>query len=87
MTENTVIQPGEVYAVAIATLPPEQIDSHFSDLYIKVTPTSKSIINRLQKDKFGRMPALLSTFKSPVDGCRWYCLPFCYIPYFEKGRG
>lgn len=82
MTKDT-IQPGEIYEIAKQTLPPSDIDSNFSDLYIRITPKSRAIINCLPKDEFGRLPALLSIFKS-TDGHMWYDLPFCYMTYFTE---
>ena len=37
MANAEKLQPGEIYAVAFATLPPEDIDHHASDLYLKRT--------------------------------------------------
>ena len=74
--ENMKLQPGDVYAVAIATLPENDIDHHNSDLYLKRTPAAMAIIKRLENK------SLLSVFKDP-DGVPWYELPFCYTPYWD----
>ena len=71
------IKPGDIYAVAVATLPDEDIDHHCSDLYLKVTPASDSILGRLENK------SLLSIFRDP-DGVGWYDLPFCFTPYPEN---
>ena len=71
------IQPGEVYAVALATLPAEDIDHHNSDLYLRRTSASMSIIARLDPQ------ALLTMFRDS-DGVVWYELPFCFTPFWEN---
>ena len=75
--ENTKLQPGDVYAVAVATLPAADIDHHDSDLYIKRTPAAMAIIKRLENK------SLLSVFRDP-SGAAWYELPFCYMPFWEN---
>ena len=77
--ENKKLQPGEIYAVALATLPAEDIDHHNSDLYLRRTPAATAIINRLENK------ALLSVF-SDYNGIAWYELPFCFTPYWENPR-
>ena len=71
------INPGDVYAVALQILPADDIDHSGSDLYLRVTPTSKTLIKRLTNR------ALLSVF-TDGDGCAWYDLPFCFTPYWEN---
>ena len=67
------IMPGEIYEVAKSKLPSEDIDHHNSDLYIKVTPESKKLIEKLEYKNSG----MLTTFKDD-EGITWYELPFCY---------
>ena len=71
------IKPGDIYAAAVATLPPEDIDHYNSDLYLKITPASAALVARLENK------ALLSRFRDP-DGVTWYDLPFCFIPFWEN---
>lgn len=71
------IKPGDIYAAAVATLPPEDIDHHSSDLYLKITPAAAALVARLENK------ALLSRFRDP-DGVAWYDLPFCFTPYWEN---
>lgn len=59
MGNNNKLNPGEIYAVAVATLPATDIDHHNSDLYIKRTPAAMVIINRLENK------SLLSVFRDP----------------------
>ena len=70
------IKPGDIYAFAVATLSPEDIDHHGSDLYLKITPGSTALVARLENK------SLLSRFRDP-DGVLWYDLPFCFIPYWK----
>lgn len=74
------ILPGDVYNVLIKEVPAEDIDHHLSDLYVRKTPKSTEIMNRLT------IKSLLSTFRSQIDGDIWYELPFCYSPHFEKNE-
>lgn len=76
--ENKKLTPGEIYAAAVAVLPAEDIDHHHSDLYLRITPTAKALVDRLENK------ALLSTFRSNIDGAMWYELPFCFTPYWEN---
>lgn len=71
------ITPGEVYTIAVATLPAEDIDHHYSDLYLKVTPAAEALVSRLENK------SLLSRFRD-LDGVIWYDLPFCFTPYWEN---
>lgn len=71
------ITPGEIYAVAVATLPAEDIDHHGSDLYLKITPAATALVRRLENR------ALLSRFRDS-NGVGWYDLPFCFTPYWEN---
>lgn len=67
------IMPSEIYDIAISKLPSEDIDHHNSDLYIKVTPESKKLVETLEYKDSG----MLTTFKDD-KGTTWYELPFCY---------
>ena len=71
------INPGNIYDYAVKLLPADDIDHHESDLYIRKTPESTALINKMQYKDSG----LLTTFRSniaPHD--TWYELPFCYTP-------
>jgi len=58
-----------------------QIDHHESDLYVKVTPDSRRIIERHRMA--GELPHL-SLFKSPKGGSMWWDAPFAYDPFWQK---
>lgn len=68
------IDPGNIYDIAVKTLPKEDIDHHASDLYLRKTPESTALINKMKYRNSG----LLSTFRDNIDGDIWYELPFCY---------
>ena len=71
------LTPGEIYAAAVEVLPAADIDHHNSDLYLRITPAAKALVDRLENR------ALLSVFRDP-DGVAWYELPFCFSPYWEN---
>ena len=72
------LTPGTIYAAAVAALPACDIDHHASDLYLKRTPASAALVGRLDNT------ALLSVFRSQIDGRIWYELPFCFTPFWEN---
>ena len=56
------------------------LDSHYSDLYAEATPDAVRIIGEYRREgKIGPV----STFKSNIDGKRWYDIPFAYAPYWD----
>lgn len=75
---SSTIKPGDIYDVVIKELDSKDIDHHASDLYVRKTPESTEIINRLSNK------SLVSTFKDNIDGDIWYELPFCYTPHFNE---
>lgn len=68
------LTPATIYAAALKALPACDVDHHASDLYIRVTPASKALIDHFQ---YRRM---VNTFVDNIDHERWYDLPFCYNP-------
>lgn len=55
------------------------LDSHESDLYAKVTPESKAIVDQYE------FRTNVTTFQSQTDGgALWYNIPFSYGPFWEK---
>lgn len=74
---NLVIPVSEVVDYARELMDPGDIDHHglghgMDDLYLKVNPVSQWIIRHMENK------VLVSTFRSPIDGCLWYDLPFLY---------
>lgn len=83
MAEESEVTPENICEIAMKLLPAEDIDHHETDLYIRKTPESTKLINKM-KNK-----SLLSTFIDNIDHVVWYELPFCYSPVWEerlKGR-
>lgn len=71
------IKPSDVLRIAEQKMKPEEIDHHglghgMDDLYLKVTPVSREIVNNLETK------VLVEIFVSQIDGSLWYELPFCY---------
>ena len=66
-----------IYDAAVASLPACDIDHHYSDLYIKVTPAAVELVRRLDN------VALVPTFRD-ADGVAWFELPFCFAPYWDE---
>ena len=78
LAAGATITPGEAYEIAAANMNPEHIDHHASDLYLLVDDVSRVIVGALDNT------AMLSTFRSWIDGSVWYELPFCYMPFWER---
>lgn len=71
-----------IYEKAVALLPADCIDHCGSDLYIKRTPESKILIDEYE---YARS---VEIFRSQIDGCIWFDIPFGYDPYWcEKCKG
>lgn len=72
VTESEEITAGNIKKKAMEILPKEDIDTHDSDLYLKVSDKSTELVNQM-KDKDN---GLLSKFKSQIDNEMWYEIPF-----------
>ena len=59
-------------AVHAAKIPPEHIDHHESDLYLKVTPATTEIFNNYQ------YKGNVTKFIDNIDHELWYEIPFTY---------
>ena len=66
------ITPANIHAIAAATMKPEEIDHWYSDLYLKVTPISKSLVNRYKYKHF------VTVFRDQIEGLPWYEIPFAF---------
>lgn len=76
MAEQTLTSI-ELYDRAAATLPAAEIDSHASDLYLRVTPASRQLIAGYAFRKN------VTTFVSQIDQTLWYDVPFAYAPFWR----
>lgn len=65
----------ELYNALKEQMPPEYIDHYYSDLYVKVTPTSTDLIAQY-KNKF-----MVSKFIDNIEHKLWYEIPFGYCDY------
>ena len=80
----TDVNPGNICELAMKILPKEDIDHHESDLYIRKTPESTKLINKMEHKACG----LLTTFRSNIAPHDiWYELPFCYNPWRVEKLG
>jgi hypothetical protein len=82
----------DLYTEAVKRLPIKHIDSHESDLYIKLTNKSKLLVDKYRKTlikEYGRFADTITTFKSnrpEENGALWYEIPFHYTPFWtERG--
>ena len=66
-------------------VPAEDIDNHESDLYLRATSTTRSIMQEfLKKNK--NPPQSRFTWSTFTDerGSPWYEIPFAYIPFWKE---
>ena len=64
----------DIYTAALRALPASDIDNHETDLYLKYSKESAALV----KDYEYR--GIVETFRSPIDGCLWFDIPFAYTP-------
>lgn len=71
-----------------AGYPPEDIDHHYSDLYVYVTPLTTRIIkewadeNGYDNNLIGGI--YVQTFRDQITGMKMYDIAFQYIPSLDK---
>lgn len=72
-----------------AGYPPEDIDHHYSDLYVYVTPLTTRVIKEwADENGYGsnlRDGVFVRTFKDQITGRKMYDIAFEYIPFW-KGK-
>ena len=56
-----------------------EIDNHESDLFVKDSPVSRSIIRRHSDSEDKRV-----LFRSTLDNEMWWDIPFAYDPFWQK---
>ena len=61
---------------------PEEIDNHYSDLYVLKNDISTKFVNGLYADQKRNV----TTFVSQIDKKVWYDMPFMYEEYYEKRK-
>jgi hypothetical protein len=62
-----------------AGVSPADIDHWCSDLYVKVTPVSKKVVEGYE------FKCNVQTFRSQIDSTAWYDIPFAYEEYHTRG--
>ena len=71
-----------------AGYPPEDIDHHYSDLYVYVTPLTTRVITEWADengyDSNLRDGVFVQTFKDQITGRKMYDIAFQYIPSLDK---
>jgi hypothetical protein len=63
----------ELYDKIIELIPAEHIDHHYSDLYVKVSETSREIINKYECRN------LVTVFIDNINHEKWFDIPFAYM--------
>lgn len=61
-----------IYERAMAVMKPEEISHWCSDLYLKVTPESKKLVDEYAWKQH------VKTFTDAIDHEPWYDIPFAY---------
>ena len=61
---------------------PEEIDTHYSDLYVLKNDISTKFVNGLYVDQKRNV----ITFVSQIDKKVWYDMPFMYEEYYENRK-
>lgn len=69
-----------IYEEIKKVLKPEDIDNYYGDLYCKITPESKRIVDNYKYKNN------VEIFRCEIDGLLslWYDIPFAYDPYYES---
>ena len=71
-----------------AGYPPEDIDHHYSDLYVYVTPLTTKVITEWADengyDSSLRDGVFVQKFKDQITGRMMYDIAFQYIPSLDK---
>lgn len=68
----------DIYTAALRVLPASDIDHHETDLYLKVSEASAALVAGY--DFRGNV----EKFRSPLDGCLWFDVPFAYTPAWAE---
>lgn len=71
-----------------AGYPCEEMDHHYTDLYVFVTPLTTEVLNkRLEDNGWRRLqndPFLVSRFRDQITGRMMYDVAFQYLPELEE---
>ena len=69
-----------LYEKAVSILPPSHIDHHESDLYLKCSEESDTLLAEYE------FKNQVKIFIDNLDHCLWYDIPFAYLPYWQEKR-
>lgn len=76
-----------LYQRLVEVMKPEDIDHHYSDLYVRKTKESKRIINEYFAEHGLEIGLFVSIFVSNMPPrCLWYDIGFAYDPFWEEAR-
>lgn len=67
-----------LYEEAKKEMKPEEIDHWQSDLYLKVTPESKRLVNSYE------YRANVTVFHDEIEHRPWFDIPFEYKPFWDE---
>ena len=67
-----------IYERALKKMKPEDIDYHETDLYLKVTPVSKRLVEEYDYSN------QVTLFESELGDGIWYDIPFAYTPMWKR---
>lgn len=68
----------DIYTTALRVLSASDLDHHETDLYLKVSEASAALV--ASYDFRGNV----EKFRSPLDGCLWFDVPFAYTPAWAE---
>ena len=57
-----------------------EIDNHASDLYIKDTTAARVIVGGHE------FASTVTRFRSQIDGCIWFDVPFAFDPWWNERK-
>lgn len=66
------ITADNIHRILSEKMPKEDFSHWYSDLYVKVTPYSKSIVNQYKHKN------MVKIFLDAIDNEPWFEIPFCY---------
>lgn len=71
-----------------AGYPASEIDNHYSDLYVYVTPLTTKVIKEWARENGYKQDlrdgVFVQTFKDQITGRKMYDIAFQYVPFWGK---
>ena len=78
-----MMKASEIYNAMVEVLPPQHIDHHGTDLYVKMTPETSMIIRQSGLTRGHGY----TVFTDQMTGTLWYDIAFAYTPEWERRCG